>query len=159
MSQSGICCRHRRWRAPSGRCHRSVIKAAGDGSFALLALPDSNNTEQPASAAGSGHPMNAIKAIRKHMEKNPGAPSSKALARLVASLAEEKSYPLAELYAMDYDTFEMAMELLRDWRLDRYYAARLKLFDLALNAVIPDEGAKEGLGTSRTPQEPTAGRG
>ena len=40
--------------------------------------------------------MNAIKAIRKHMERNPGAPSSRALARLVAALAEEKSYPLAE---------------------------------------------------------------
>ena len=101
--------------------------------------------------------MNAIKAIRKHMEKNPGAPSSKALARLVASLAEEKSYPLAELYAMDYDTFEMALELLRDWRLDRYYAARLKLFDLALNAVIPEERGKEGPDTSRMPQAPGAG--
>jgi hypothetical protein len=88
--------------------------------------------------------MNAIKAIRKHLEKNPGTPSSKALARLVAALAEEKSYPLAELYAMDYDTFEMAMELLRDWRLDRYYAARLKLFDFALSAVIADEQADAG---------------
>ena len=136
------------------------MNRAGDRRSALLAFSNSNsNPVQPATAPGSGNQMNAIKAIRKHMEKNPGAPSSKALARLVASLAEEKSYPLAELYAMDYDTFEMAMELLRDWRLDRYYAARLKLFDLALNAVIPDEGAKEGPRTSRTPQEPTAGRG
>jgi hypothetical protein len=88
--------------------------------------------------------MNAIKAIRKHLEKNPDKPSSKALARLVAALAEERSYPLSELYAMDYDTFEMAIELLRDWRLDRYYAARLKLFDFALNAVIADDAAKRG---------------
>ena len=82
--------------------------------------------------------MNAIKSIRKHLEKHPDAPSSKALARLVAALAEEKSFSLAELYAMDYDTFEMALELLRDWRLDRYYAARLKLFDFALSTVIPE---------------------
>jgi hypothetical protein len=82
--------------------------------------------------------MNAIKAIRKHLEKNPDQDSSKALARLVAALAEEKSYPLSELYAMDYDAFEMAIALLRDWRLDRYYAARIKLFDFVLNAVIPD---------------------
>lgn len=82
--------------------------------------------------------MNAIKAIRKHLERNPDAPSSKALARLVSALVEERSYPLAELYAMDYDTFEMALELLRDWRLDRYYAARLKLFDFALSTVIPE---------------------
>ena len=104
--------------------------------------------------------MNAIKAIRKQMERNPDAPSSKALARLVAALAEEKSYPLAELYSMDYDTFEMAMELLRDWRVDRYYAARLKLFDFALNAVIADEQAAHGAGTARRPPtDATAGRG
>jgi hypothetical protein len=104
--------------------------------------------------------MNAIKAIRKHMERNPGAPSSKALARLVAALAEEQSYPLAELYAMDYDTFEMAMELLRDWRLDRYYAARLRLFDFASNAVIAEEGADQGTGKDGRPrQAPGAGRG
>lgn len=88
--------------------------------------------------------MNAIKAIRKYLEKNPDAPSSKALARLVAALAEEKSYSLAELYAMDYQAFEMALELLRDWRLDRYYAARLKLFDFVTSAVIPEEAAREG---------------
>jgi hypothetical protein len=85
--------------------------------------------------------MNAIKAIRKHLEKQPDAPSSKALARLVAALAEEKTYSLAELYEMDYQAFEMALELLKDWRLDRYYAARLKLFDFALSNVIPEAGA------------------
>jgi hypothetical protein len=90
--------------------------------------------------------MNAIKAIRKQLEKNPHAPSSKALARLVAALAEEKPYPLADLYAMDYDAFEMALELLRDWRLDRYYAARLKLFDFALNSVIGEEASAAGKG-------------
>lgn len=85
--------------------------------------------------------MNAIKTIRKHLEKHPDKPSSKALARLVAALAEEKSYPLSELYEMDYPAFEMAIELLKDWRLDRYYAARLKLFDFVFNEVIPPQEA------------------
>ena len=97
--------------------------------------------------------MNAIKAIRKHLEKHPDAPSSKALARLVAALAEEKSYSLAELYAMDYATFEMAVELLRDWRLDRYYAARLKLFDFALSTVIPEAKAN-GTAPEASMQQP-----
>jgi hypothetical protein len=35
----------------------------------------------------------------------------------------------------------MALELLRDWRLDRYYASRLKLFDFVTSAVIPEEAA------------------
>ncbi len=88
--------------------------------------------------------MNAIKAIRKQLEKHPDSPSSRALAQLVAALAEERSYCLADLYAMDYATFEMALELLRDWRLDRYYAARLKLFDFALSAVIPEQNVGSG---------------
>jgi len=104
--------------------------------------------------------MNAIKAIRKHLEKYPDAPSSKALARLVAALAEEKSYSLADLYAMDYKAFEMALELLRDWRLDRYYAARLKLFDFALNEVINEaEGKVTTDAAAGRPQAPAPGRG
>jgi hypothetical protein len=102
--------------------------------------------------------MNAIKSIRKHLEKYPDAPSSKALARLVAALAEEKSYSLAELYAMDYKAFEMALELLRDWRLDRYYAARLKLFDFALNEVISDAQGKSSADAAAERAQ-AAGRG
>jgi len=101
--------------------------------------------------------MNAIKAIRKHLEKNPDAPSSKALARLVAALAEEKSYPLAELYAMDYDAFEMALDLLRDWRLDRYYAARMKLFDFALSTVIPEKNATDRMAAAARPPQAALG--
>ncbi len=103
--------------------------------------------------------MNAIKAIRKHLEKNPDAPSSKALARLVAALAEERSYPLAELYAMDYDAFEMALDLLRDWRLDRYYAARMKLFDFALSAVIPEKNATDRMAAAARPPQATSSDG
>jgi hypothetical protein len=102
--------------------------------------------------------MNAIKSIRKRLEKHPDAASSKALARLVASLAEERSYSLAELYAMDYDTFEMALELLRDWRLDRYYAARLKLFDFALSAVIADAKANGSAPQDASAPPPAAPR-
>jgi hypothetical protein len=91
--------------------------------------------------------MNAIKAIRKHLERDPDSESSKALARLVAALAEERTFPLSELYAMDYGTFELALDLLKDWRLDRYYAARLKLFDFVLSAVIPAQAPKGGGGS------------
>lgn len=101
--------------------------------------------------------MNAIKAIRKHLEKNPDQPSSKALARLVAALAEEKNYSLSELYAMDYEAFEMALELLKDWRLDRYYAARLKLFDLASSQVIRADGADGDVTMAAKTPPPRAG--
>jgi len=81
--------------------------------------------------------LNAIKQIRKYLEKNPSTESARALAELAAALAEERDYSLAALYRLNYEEFNLAIELLKDWRLDRYYAARIKLFDVVLNEVLP----------------------
>jgi hypothetical protein len=85
--------------------------------------------------------MNAIKQIRKYLEQNPESEAAQILTRLSAALAEEGSFSLADLYRLDYDSFKLAVELLDDWRLDRYYAARLHLFDVILDrprAVEPE---------------------
>lgn len=79
--------------------------------------------------------MNAIKKVRHYLLKHPDSPSAKVLGRLVVTLGEEGDFPLNELYGMDLEAFELAMDLLRDWRLDRHYAARIKLFDVALEGV------------------------
>jgi hypothetical protein len=129
-------------------CHAKAVVRPSARWYPLLFCARRPGARIDRQTAGT-EAMNAIKAIRKHLEKHPDAPSSKALARLVAALAEEKSFSLAELYAMDYDAFEMALELLRDWRLDRYYASRLKLFDFALNAVIQQETADSSKPNSR----------
>lgn len=85
--------------------------------------------------------MNAIKKVRRFMEARPRSNESKVLALLAASLAGEKSFPLGDLYELDLDAFELAIELMRDWRLDRYYAARLRLFDTILADVLPELAA------------------
>ena len=84
--------------------------------------------------------MNAIKEVRKFILRNPGAPSSQVLARLAAALAEEREFQLGDLYELDREAFDLAIELMKDWRLDRYYAARIKLFDVVLNEA-PEEAA------------------
>jgi hypothetical protein len=83
--------------------------------------------------------LNAIKELRKYLEKDSTSEQAKILARLAAALAEERAFPLADLYRLNYDEFQLAIELLQDWRLDRYYAARIRLFDVVLNDVLPDE--------------------
>jgi hypothetical protein len=83
--------------------------------------------------------LNAIKELRKYLEKDSTSEQAKILARLAAALAEERAFPLADLYRLNYDEFQLALELLKDWRLDRYYAARIRLFDVVLNDVLPDE--------------------
>jgi ATP-dependent protease HslVU (ClpYQ) peptidase subunit len=90
-------------------------------------------------AANRRQLVNAIKEIRKYLEKDSSSEAAKILARLAAALAEERAFPLDDLYRLDYDEFQLAIELLKDWRLDRYYAARIKLFDVVLNYVLPDE--------------------
>ena len=76
--------------------------------------------------------MNAIKQVRKYLEQHPKRKSSFFLANLVEALGEEREIPLRDLYELDQEAFELAIELIKDWRLDRYYAARIRLFDVVL---------------------------
>lgn len=76
--------------------------------------------------------MKAIKEARKFIEKNPAHPSARTLARLVLALESEVDFPITDLYALDMDRFTLALEILREWRLDRYYAGKARLFDISL---------------------------
>lgn len=51
------------------------------------------------------------------------------LANLVLALETRQSYPLHRLYDLDYKRFELAMEILAEWRLDGCYASKIKLID------------------------------
>ncbi|MGE0331247.1 MAG: hypothetical protein AB7P37_11195 [Ramlibacter sp.] len=75
--------------------------------------------------------MRAIKTARKLIEANPADPAAKTLARLVLALASEEPFKLADIYALDGAHFDLAMDILKDWRLDRYYMGKAKLFDLS----------------------------
>ena len=75
--------------------------------------------------------MRAIKAARKFIEANPADPDAKVLARLVLALANDESFPLADLYTLEPGNFELAIDILSDWRLDRYYLGKAKLFDIS----------------------------
>jgi hypothetical protein len=97
----------------------------------------------PAALQRSQNTMNAIKKVRHYLLKHPDSSSSQVLKRLVVTLGEEGEFPLNELYGMDLEAFDLAMDLMRDWRLDRHYAARIKLFDVALEGVPDVAGAGE----------------
>jgi hypothetical protein len=90
--------------------------------------------------------MNAIKKVRRYMQAHPKDDASRVLAHLAACLADERAFPLSELYGLDMEAFDLAIELMRDWRLDRYYAARLKLLDTILVDVLPEIANEVGSG-------------
>lgn len=76
--------------------------------------------------------MNAIKVARRFIETDPTNESAQILARLVLALEADGSFELVRLYDLDYKSFQLAIDILKEWRLDRYYASKSKLFDLSL---------------------------
>lgn len=91
--------------------------------------------------------MNAIKTARRLLKADPTSQSSKVLANLVLALeseGEESVFALSSLYELDLKTFELAIEILQDWRLERYIDKKAKLFTLSQQvraASIPDSVA------------------
>lgn len=82
--------------------------------------------------------MNAIKRVRQYIEAQPDTAAARALSELAKALADEREYPLASLYEIDLEAFELAIDLMRDWRLDRFYAQRLRLLDVVIGDLLPD---------------------
>lgn len=76
--------------------------------------------------------MLALKKARKQIEKNPTEPASETLSQLVLALESETPFPLADLYQLEFEHFTLALELLSEWRLDRYYTSKLRLLDLSV---------------------------
>jgi hypothetical protein len=75
--------------------------------------------------------MRAIKRARKFIEQEPANPSTQTLAKLVLALESEVDFPIGDLYTLDYDRFHLALQILREWRIDRYYAGKARLFDIS----------------------------
>ena len=78
--------------------------------------------------------MKALKKVRKLIQKNPLDATSRTLSALVVALEAETSFDLGSLYRLPYSDFELALELLAQWRLDRYYSSKGRLLDLSLHA-------------------------
>ena len=92
--------------------------------------------------------MQALKKARKLIEKKPEKSSALALSQLILALESETPYNLSSLYQIDYDDFELALEVIKDWRLDRYYSTKAVLLDLSMQI---DESASKAGPQDRTP--------
>ena len=82
--------------------------------------------------------MNAIKKTRRLIEANPASQTAQTLARLVRALESDENFHLDDLYQLDYDAFDLAIDVLKEWRLDRYYMSKAKLHDISVQmAMLP----------------------
>jgi len=76
--------------------------------------------------------MNPIKAARKLIERHPDSDEARALSHVVLALEANSQIDIATLYSLKLQTFELAIEVLQEWRLARYYAGKTKLFNLSV---------------------------
>lgn len=73
--------------------------------------------------------MRAIKEARKLIEKTPESDAAKILSQLVLALEAEGDFHIADIYQLNYHHFKLALEILQEWRIDRHFASKTKLFD------------------------------
>lgn len=86
--------------------------------------------------------MRALKRIRHRIETDPTAPASQQLAHLVLALEGEGSMDVKALYDLDFNAFELALELLREWRLEGHFSAKFRLMDVSVAAQALRSDAK-----------------
>ena len=68
-----------------------------------------------------------LKKINKYLRKNEGTEAAQILSELLAALDTGSEFRLVQLYGLPYDAFELALHLIKEWRLAAYTS---KLGDL-----------------------------
>ena len=86
--------------------------------------------------------MRAIKKNKRIIEQNPKEKATQIFSKLITCLAEESEFSLKELYELNANEFELAIEVLGEWRLDRFYMGKAKVFDVAQQALEMGSPAK-----------------
>lgn len=71
--------------------------------------------------------MNNLKKIEKRILKNPDESASQVFIELIKALDQKLDFNLTAIYDLDYDDFQLVLEVLKDWRLDRYAKTRKRL--------------------------------
>ncbi len=74
--------------------------------------------------------MFAIKQARKFIENHPDDPQVGILTSLILSLQTDQPFPLASLYELDGKNFDLALQIVGEWRMDRHYAKKQKLLNV-----------------------------
>ena len=80
---------------------------------------------------GKGQLMRAIKKVLLVIAENPQEQSAQIFSRLILSLREEVDFAMKDLYLMNSHDFQLAMDILQEWKIDRYYMGKARTFDTA----------------------------
>jgi len=78
--------------------------------------------------------MRAVKKLKKMIQDSPQSTQSKIYSKLILMLETEEENPIKDIYKLDQDEFDLAIFLLKEWRIDRFYVGKSKVFDVAFQA-------------------------
>lgn len=72
-----------------------------------------------------------MKSVHVAKEKAAGqldSPHSRIFSSLVKALEQDEVFLLSDLYLLSHNDFDLALEVIKDWQLARYYMGRVKPF-------------------------------
>lgn len=75
--------------------------------------------------------MHAIKKARKIIEKDASKPFAKVLSKLILSLETEENFQIKQIYDLSHTEFNLVIEIIKEWRIDRHYMGKSKTFAAA----------------------------
>lgn len=75
--------------------------------------------------------MNSIKTVQKLIQRNPDSEEERALSDLLVALESNSHIEIAKLYGLKLDNFDLALKVLQEWRLARYYPGKGNRIDLS----------------------------
>ena len=78
--------------------------------------------------------MRAIKKAKRIIEKDPAQPFAQFLTQLILSLESNNDFTIQKMYELTHDEFAFAIDILKEWRIDRHYMGKAKTFDVAYHA-------------------------
>lgn len=67
---------------------------------------------------------NAVKTIAKYIRNNPDSVGGEILRGLCGALESKQTFEIHRIYELDKKAFEMALDLLDEWRFDRHVVER-----------------------------------
>jgi hypothetical protein len=110
----------------------------------------------------TGKNMNAAKKIRRFIEEGHDPQQMHVLKELAAALEMGRSFDLSQLYDIDMRYFDVAIDLLKDWRFDHHISSRSKLLEQLLAEIAPEQqaaiSAEEVIATAQQASDESGGK-
>jgi hypothetical protein len=95
-------------------------------------------------AFNDGGLMDALQKVIRKIHEHSNQDSAAALKALVESLDKGAQFDLGRLYQLNYKDFELALELIKHWRLDSYRYERGWASRFATDGMVFSPGSNQG---------------